>query len=272
MRASALAGVALLLGSFAQGAKASQLSVGEVLRKVGEVYQHLQNYQFVAQSEVELFVSREDMVGGTADERSTPLTLVTGSRESVSSRIEFAAISPSKVRLRVRDESRRNQVAVGTEFLVVSDGQTSWAYTPTHKEYTEGAGPLSPEEAAFVRQYWNLLVGRFRRASEFVSSAALEKSSRIKVGGDKIDCYVIKLETEGVTDEMWVDKDRFIVWRLKQTPRANPPEGTARHAAVTLNLTEVDVKAQLDDDLFRFTPPEKATKVESLQWPVKRQD
>ena len=267
-----------VLGLFADGAQSGQLSVEQILRKVAETYQNLHSYQFVAQSETVLFESHKYDVGGTAEDQSTPMSVYAGgSAESVTSHIEFAAVDPGKVRLSVKEEDRRAQVGFANEFLVVSDGQTTWAYMPLQKAYTEESAPLSDSSEAshpaiaaelnVVRQYWSLLVGRFRGVSKFGSVAKLDQESRLKIAGEKIDCYVVKWQTEEATDEMWIDKDRFIVWRLKQTPRARPPAGTSRNAAVMLNVMHAENNVRLGDNLFTFTLSDKATKVTSLKWP-----
>lgn len=137
---------------------------------------------------------------------------------------------------------------------------------------TSDASAADAKEADTIRQYWSLLVGRFRNVSRFSYAAKLEKTDRIKIGGEKIECYVVKFQTEDATDEMWVDKDRFIVWRLKQTPKVAPDQPAARNVVVTVNLTVADVNSSVDDGLFRFTPPEDAKRVAALKWPDKKPD
>jgi len=268
MRARIIITIAILSVSTAQAYQGGQPTVDDILKKVSDTYQNLKSCRFVAASESQVAASEEDAatsrdVGGNDQSRNY------GGQELMTSQIELAAVNPSKFRLKVKDV-HRGQVTLGSELQVLSDGQTTWSYLPWQKEYTENSGPLSAildapaanaQEARTIRQYWNLLVGRFRNLAQFSATAKLGKPSRISIGGHKIECFSIKLQTEGTTDEMWVDKDRFIVWRLKQMPKGSEPG-----SAITVNLTEAEMNSVLDDGLFRFTPPENARKVAALKW------
>jgi outer membrane lipoprotein-sorting protein len=275
MRATALASTVFLLGLLTQVSGAAELSAGDILKKVSETYQSIQSCRFAAVSEVGVTETNETNPTSGADEDS-PNHGSYDTGEAVTSHIELAVVAPAKVRLSVKFVGSSGPGTFDDDFLVVSDGQTTWAYMPRVKEYTEesgrppgtqGASP--PKDVDTIRQYWSMLVGRFRRVDRFSSVAELEKMKQLKVGKQKMNCYLIRLQMESVTDEMWVDKDRFIVWRFKQTPRVKAPQGTTRQAGVTLNLTDADLNPQLDNGQFKFTPPEKAKKVASLNWPAK---
>jgi hypothetical protein len=209
-------------------AASGQPPVEEILKKVEAVYQNLQSYQFAAQYDARAVENRLDDGMNTSDSRSPNAIEYTMGR-GVNSYIEFAAVNPSKARLWVNISQASNT----SQILVVSDGHTTWASMPLQKQYTEKLTPLDGrseaevrdvrEELQFIRQYWSLLVGRYRDVSKFSPLARLGKDARLKVGGEKADCYNIKWQTQEANDEIWVDKDRFIVWRLKQTPRAGTP-------------------------------------------------
>jgi len=248
-------GLILLSTLLSQCSYARQLSVDEILNKVSETYRNLKSYEFLAEKRTELVAAGES--------RSPNGIAVSNFHQSMEGEIELAAVEPGKARLRVKDGK--------LEILVVSDGQTTWAYMPTLKQYTEmpgspsevpGSSP-SNQTAGILGQYRNLLVGRFRSVSQYSSIAALEKDNRVKIGGDKIDCYVVKLDAPQLTHEIWVDKNRFVVLRFKQTP-LRPQEGIALQTILTVNLTEANVNTKLEDSLFKFTPPDKATKVPTL--------
>jgi outer membrane lipoprotein-sorting protein len=257
-----LVGIILLSVVFSQRPSAAQLSVDEILNKVTETYRNLQSYQFVAEKRTELAAAGES--------RSPGGTAVSNFYQSTEGQIELAAVKPGKVRLRVKDGK--------LDVLLVSDGQTTWTYMPRQKQYSEVLGPPPEAIGAYgtgedagrdvLSQYWNLLVGRFRGVSQYISIATLEKDNRVKVGREKIDCYVVKIQTPQLTHEIWVDKSRFIVLRFKQTP-LRPQEGIVFQTTITVNMTEADVNTTLEDTLFKFTPPEKATKVLSLSRPDK---
>jgi len=248
VQAGTLLGVILLSAALPRPSYASQLSAEEILNQVSATYQNLRTCRFVAEENVE--------VAEAGEARSPSGTAWSNFQKSTQTQIDVAAVMPAKLRLVVKDEK--------LDIVLVSDGQTTWTYLPKQKQYSEVLGALSEATDTFrLIQYWNLLVGRFRGAAKFASTAKLEKDSRIKVGRDKVDCYVVMVQASDVMREMWVDKNRFVIVRFKQTP-LRPQEGIALQTTTTVNLTEADVNTDLDDNLFKFTPPENAIKVPSL--------
>jgi outer membrane lipoprotein-sorting protein len=63
--------------------------------------------------------------------------------------------------------------------------------------------------------------------------------------------------------EIWIDKNRFIVWRSRDSSPA-AQEGITLQKTTTVNVKAANVNTKLDDSMFTFAPPEKATKVQSL--------
>lgn len=248
-RVRAIVVLVSLLAGLSTSSYAFQASAGEILNKVSDVYQHMHSYQFVADEIAE--------VAAVGENRSASGTVVSNFHNSTESRIDLAAIMPGKVRLAVKNEK--------LEIVLISDGQKTWTYLPKRKRYTEALGGLSEASDIFhLVNYWNLIFGRFRGASQMASIATLEGEGQTKVGRDKVDCYVIKAQAPEVTHEMWVDKTRFIVLRFKQTP-TRPPEGMALQNTITVNMTVASVDANLDDGLFNFAAPPNVTKVASLK-------
>jgi outer membrane lipoprotein-sorting protein len=248
-RVRALVVLASLLAGISTSSYAFQASAGEILNKVSDVYQHMHSYQFVADEISE--------VAAVGENRSVGGTVVSNFHNSTESRIDLSAIMPGKVRLAVKDEK--------LDIVLISDGQKIWTYLPKRKRYTEAMGGLSQATDTFhLVNYWNLIVGRFRGASQMASIATLEGEGHTKVGRDEVDCYIIKAQAPEITHEMWVDKTRFIVLRFKQTP-TRPLEGMALQTTITVNMTVANVDANLDDGLFNFAPPPNVTKVASLK-------
>jgi outer membrane lipoprotein-sorting protein len=249
-------GLVLLLGLLSECSFAD-VSVNEILAKVSETYRGLQNYQLVAD------ISEE--VAAVGDVRSPEGGRTTSNfHQSTNSEVDLAAVNPGKVRLQVKDERR--------EVLLVSDGVTTWTYLPRKKQYTDVATSTAAAtqsrgdakaEADILRQNQDLLVNRYQGLARFSSTFVLEKDNQIKVGKERVDCYVLKMETPDGVHEVWVDKNRFIVWRSKDSSPA-AQEGITLQKTTTVNLKSANVNARLEDSLFTFTPPEKATKVQSL--------
>jgi outer membrane lipoprotein-sorting protein len=244
---------------FFQRPSVEQLSADQILKKVSATYQDAQSYRFVAEKKVEIIVEyRSNSADGSRDHPNF--------NQSTTSEITLSAASPAKVRLTLKDENR--------EILMVTDGQATWTYLPGKKQYMEEqvvAAKVSGQtesnyrsEADILTEYENLLVKRFGNLSIYSASAKLQKESKMKVGADKVDCYVLKVETQGGYHELWVDKDRFIVWRsIDSTPTSQ--DGYWFRTLVRLDLKEAGMNPKLEDSLFTFTPPENAMKVETLK-------
>ena len=232
------------------------LSVSQILDKVSELYRGLQNYQFAADISSEAAeVNDTFTVGGS----QTKLF----SHGWDNTEVDLVAAKQGKVRMRIRGEHR--------EILLVSDGSTKWTYLPNKKKYTEvPAAPDSPpddsrasiEADSLLRKYQDVLVNRYRVLQNFASQFVLEKDNQIKVGKEKVDCYVLKMVSAEGVHEIWVDKERFIVWQSKDFGPTR--EGANRQDATTIHLKLANVNAKLEDKLFTFRPPEKAAKVETL--------
>jgi outer membrane lipoprotein-sorting protein len=140
--------------------------------------------------------------------------------QATNSEVDLADVTPRKVRLQIKDERR--------EVLLVSDGVTRWTYLPRKKQYTEeatataAAGQYRSDTGAetdLVSQNQDLLINRYQGLLKFRANFMLEKGSQIKVGKERVDCYVLKMETPDGAHEIWVDKNRFMVWRSKDISR-----------------------------------------------------
>ena len=246
----------LLFGLFSKRSFAD-VSVDEILAKVSETYRRLQSYQLVAD------ISEE--VAAVGDVRSADGSRATSNfHQSKNSEIDFAAVNPGKVHLQVKDEKR--------EVLLVSDGVTMWTYLPRKKQYTEAPTATvvtgqsrsdAKAETDLLSQNQDLLVSRYQGITRFSSAFVFEKDNQIKVGKERVDCYALKMEAADGVHEIWVDKNRFIVWRSKDSSQAAQEEITLQKTT-TVNLKSANVNMRLEDSLFTFTPPEKAAKVQSL--------
>ena len=216
---------------------AQQPSANEILRRVSETYRGLESYQFVAEEVIEI-------LPGHASK----------------SDISLSYSAPRKIRLEVRDND-------GTS-LLVSDGRTRWIYLPNRKQYT--AEPGSGDETVTrggrkltLPTYRSLLVDRFLNLPEEGSSAVVEKEDRLNVGANTVACHFIRVKRQdGSIDELWVDKDRYIVWKSKH---AAPAVGRGTLPMVTITLSEAKLNAELERSTFQFDPPADAKKVRSFE-------
>ena len=241
-------GVAFLLlcSTLALLSYAQQPTVDGILKKVSETYQNLQSYQITAEK-----ITEAASVGSIHPEGGGRVE--SNFHQATNNQIVLAVVDPEKFRLDVKEE--------GGGLLLVSDGHTKWTYLPKRKRYTEEEGSAQPD---ILKSYRNLLVERFRGLSQYSSTAVLEKDTQLKIGSEKVPCFVVKIQTPNGVNELWVDKVRYIVWKSRHVGPSSP-EGISLQSTVTVNVSEAKTNTELDKSFFQFTPPEKAEKVSSLQ-------
>ncbi|HEV2176652.1 MAG TPA: redoxin domain-containing protein [Terriglobia bacterium] len=246
-----VAGLALLVASVPTFSHAFQMSAGDVLARVGATYKNLQSYQFEAEEDVAA------AAGGAS-----------GSQQS---RLGLAVEKPDKVRLEFKDEQK--------DVLVVSNGSTTWEYMPQKKQYTkEQAASATENEATdsgdenetdLVTATRRLLVTRYLGLARYTASARLGKNEKVKFDGQKVDCYVVELRLPESAYKLWIDKQRFLVLRLRETSEL-VQNGRQWHVETTVNLKRAETGALPGEQLFAFTPPGKATEVQTLDLPGER--
>ena len=144
----------------------------------------------------------------------------------------------------------------GDEMLIVYDGSFLWFYIPKSNQYGSvpagnlraddpgDSGDMRPE---FVREVTNA----FSRLAESSKDAKLLREDALQIEGNKAACYVVSFtdkENRGSVT-VWIDEKNFHLLRLET------PEGTA-----TYSVDKLD--EPLSDDLFKFTPPAGAKKIE----------
>jgi hypothetical protein len=78
----------------------------------------------------------------------------------------------------------------------------------------------------------------------------LEKGNQVKVGKERVDCYLLKMETPDGAHEIWVDKTRFIVWRSNDSSPA-AQEGIALQKTTTVNMKVANV-IRIDNDRLPY--------------------
>ena len=247
-----------------------QLSVSDILNKIGETYEQLRSYQVSAEMVTKITAGEVRFNEGQADDSQGPrggVMYASSPTPELKSEVELAVTDPGKYRLQVKDSS--------SEILVISDGVTTWTYSPKKREYTEKfqSPPSGKNEKDAASVYENTFVTRYRNLAKYSSSFTLEKDKQIKIGPDKIDCYVLKLKTPKGVHEIWVDKVRFVVWHSMDSDPVDPNEvhsaymmkGVPYQKTLTVDLKKAaNFNAKLEDGLFAFVPPDKTKKVESL--------
>jgi peroxiredoxin/outer membrane lipoprotein-sorting protein len=229
-------------------ARAAAPSIGDILRKVGDVYSHLQSYHIVA--------DREDTAWQA------------GGNSSLHSRITLDADWPGKVRMSLTGD--------GSNILIISDGKTTWDYAVRKNEYTEtqaaavlvgqGSRNQSAGRGDLLGQMQDLLVNRYRKLSQYEKEADYKGTTKVKIQGRKIPCFHIILHFKDLTDELWIAKSSYLVSREKATRQV---ENGPVQSFVTdvIEIKDFSVQPTYSPGFFTFAPPAKAQRVAALDLP-----
>ncbi|HEY6390673.1 MAG TPA: redoxin domain-containing protein [Bryobacteraceae bacterium] len=223
-------------------------SAPEILNQVAQTYKGLQAYQFVATQTTEI--------------------LARGMRQSAEMHLALAAVKPGKYRLTFKDDSK--------EIILVADGETTWTYLPKQKQYTKQQAAMSgdddesdSEQPDTLTTALRALVLFYEGVAQYGPSANFAKDEKVKVGGDRIDCYVVRFQSAKSQHQLWIDKERFIVVRHLELAR-QAVNGTLVDIHLTINWKEAEIKLPPANDLFIFDPPSNATEVQALNLPGER--
>ena len=232
------------------GACAFGASAPEILERIARTYHDLQSYEFV--------------VTRTSDFSAR------GMSRSEESHIALAAIKPGKYRLTLKDEAK--------ELILVADGETTWTYIPKLKQYTKQQAAVSgddgedgsdQEQADTLTATLRSMVGIYEGLARYAASATLAKDDKIKLNGDRVECYVVQLRLPNGQHQLWVDKQRFLVLRHSQVVRTTV-SGLTAEVRVNTVWKEAEISLPPENDLFSFDPPSGAVEVATLNLPGER--
>jgi outer membrane lipoprotein-sorting protein/peroxiredoxin len=187
--------------------------------------------------------------------------------------VKIIVSNPGK--LRIESSSK-----VG-DSLIVSDGEHTWMYLGTLKQYTKTAAASTPE--SLVKSMVPGMSGVMDqiKAKDPYLSAKIIGEEPVEVDGQKIDCYVVEarldtislpgsVDMKGGVQKVWIDKVSKL--SLKQTITATM-EGGPLTAPAQMNQAVTIISQKLDtpvpDSSFTFTPPEGSKLVTEFKGPVK---
>lgn len=187
--------------------------------------------------------------------------------------VKMAVSSPGKLRI-------ESSGKIGSS-LIVSDGEYTWMYLGTLKQYTKTAAASTPEN--LVKSLVPGMSGVMDqlKAKDPYLSAKIVGEEQLELDGQKIDCLVVEARLDTISmpgsidmkngvQKVWIDKATKLA--LKQTVTASmeggPLSGPAEmNQAVTVISRKLD--APVPDSLFVFEPPEGAKLVTEFKGPVK---
>jgi cytochrome c biogenesis protein CcmG, thiol:disulfide interchange protein DsbE len=237
--------IPLLLSAAAWG---QQPSAREVLEKVYAAYTSF--------DAIHLIVERQQNVSSRGRSGST-LALC-----------ELAIKGRGRYRARLRRER--------DESLAVSDGEATFKALVSSRQWTRvsaasfaddadspaigEAGGAAPGDLYSTIQ--RLTVKRIAAIAHLAEEPMLVKEETLKVGSEKLPCYVIRTRTQAMQHELWVEKRRFGVVQHKQT--GTTPAGLVE---VVTRVRLLDWDDAVNESLFHFQPERGWTEVENLALP-----
>ena len=243
-------GSVLLLGFLAFGQDAPDPKV--LLKETREVLLHHKSYQLDQRAVVD--------VQGNVPTRIEML-------------VKIAVSNPGKLRIESSGQ-------MGSS-LIVSDGENTWMYLGSLKQYTKTPAASTPE--SLVKSLvpgMNSVMDQLNAKDPYLS-AKITAEEAVEVEGQKIDCYVIearldKIALPGAVDmtggvqKVWIDKVSKLT--LKQTLTASMEGGPLKVPAQmnqAVTVTSQRLEAPVPDSVFAFTPPEGSKLVAEFKGPVK---
>jgi outer membrane lipoprotein-sorting protein len=199
----------------------------EILRKVEGLYRGVSQYEVEVESSNGL------------DPGEEPLSM----------RVQFK--SPNKYRIEVSGglNPRGNNPVPTMAGVMVFDGSTWWGYSPGAGEYhSASTSPIDGDSMGFG-PYRDLLESFNRDNGKSIRAIG---EVRLSTGdGREHQCLVVELAyPQEVTTRLWVEKSTYHILRMETKG------GTVTYRNIQLGIV-------LKDDVFRFTPPPGARKVEN---------
>jgi outer membrane lipoprotein-sorting protein len=217
-----------LRAAVAQG----QPQVADILTKVGETYKAANEYEFVTD-------------GAYNDGSTAPMHAL------------IAFKPPNQYRMEAAIPGLSGDASAWSESVIVCNGFLIWLYLPKSNQYASfplsALGPNIPSDFGGLgpEAIDEVAMGPIRRAVNFIKGAKLLREETIELAGAKLNCYVVSIPQKGEVsaNTWWVDKQTYRVMRVDDDKSSN-------------GFTVLKLNETLPDDLFTFTPPAGAHKLE----------
>lgn len=200
-----------------------------LLQREAEALQNHSSYQYTEESTMQMTVS------GFSVNVPMMKTLV-------------QAAQPGRLRVEMKGQ--------GEDTVTMTDGQTTWTYTPAHKRYTKEPGNAAALEA---------LATPLNSDAQILANAVTRGSETLQLDGAPHECWVVESRVaKGSLDGMdlqdavyvsWVDKETGIA--LQRNASAKMKDGPAPGATMQIKTVRQALKFDepLPYSLFAFVPP-----------------
>jgi outer membrane lipoprotein-sorting protein len=217
--------VCLFILSYAAAFPQSKPDGRTILKKVGETYQSVSQY------ELEIVSSGRD-----------PKT-----KQNVSTSIWAAFGAPDKYRLEGRGPNPDNPDLEAA--VMIFDGSRLWAYAPKLNVYKLYDKSDLPGGTDMLHTEYSIGFGVYRKAAENASAKFLREESLAVDGGTR-DCFVIVARGPKSSLDLWIDKSTYYVLRAVAADSSE------------LEYRAIKVNEPFPQDRFTFDPPPGARKLD----------
>jgi outer membrane lipoprotein-sorting protein len=152
------------------------------------------------------------------------------------------------------------------EVRVGSDGEVTWAYSPTSGKYVTGKSGLeTSDQRTALREHHFRLFRKFETLDRLAVEVKLIGERSVSDGKAKIRCAVLRLtptDRKDWIEDIWVDTNRHLV--LKSRFRAKKLYQNVTTTTVWRNFRINDPP---DPSIFVFVPPSDATRTNAIPIP-----
>lgn len=191
-------------------------------------------------------------------------------------RFKFAAAPEGKSRLELQPADKE-------EYLLVSDGQKSWAFVPKLKQYTEEeSSPVqaadeeedsgSDDERDLAETFIRLIPEHLATFAREAQVADVHGTQQVKAGRGKEAWPVVRVLSKddprrGLTlTELTINPESLAVGRLVWSNRTNA-QGEKTVLRMTVEFTDYRLGEPVEESLFSFVPPKNARRVDAVPIP-----
>lgn len=196
---------------------------------------------------------------------SSDMTMEMGNGMKMSVTGGTAMVNPGKTRTETK--------VMGMTMLMVSDGETSWIYNSSNKQYVKKHAALGP--AAIFSALGMSNVPDFSKVQTEQKTIGADS---LDVDGQKHECWIVEshmgemevpaapgAKMTGAVSKTWLDRKLLIALKadfaLKmQMPQM--PDPVEMHMVMTLKDLKID--QPVAESLFQFTPPADAREVDNM--------
>ena len=181
---------------------------------------------------------------------------------------------PSSVSVRRPDHMRVESRSRAGTVTIVSDGEHTWYYVSTAKEYVERVASASPESAVGNA---GIVPKNLPDVAKSIKSVRITGEDTLIVAGEKMPCWVIETIFDQIVlidPPILIEEGKQISWIRKSDSLSlqNTFEATLELPGVdepvrmtqSTETTALRLNVSLPDSLFVFTPPANAR--ETADW------